>query len=74
MEGNKIFAKHYRYLPICIDNLMKRMDGLTKVVKKNFPSILPEKFALFFEGWSSCNTNFIAIVANFPTENENGSN
>lgn len=71
MVENKSFAKHFRYRPICLDTLMKYTDGLTKVVKNKIDSIFSEKFALVFDGWSSCNTKFIAIIPTFPVENEN---
>ena len=59
--------------PISRKTLMKYLNKLTVVVEKKITEMLPEKFAIVFDGWSSRdNTHYMAIFVTFPAENELG--
>ena len=50
-----------KYGPISRNTLMKYMGLLTTVVEKKIADKLPDKFALVFDGWSSCDSNHLLL-------------
>lgn len=67
-----IARKHIKHDPICLNTFMKYMKKLTVHVEHRLSNILPEKFALVFDGWSAGQTHFVGIFASFPDSSENG--
>lgn len=61
-----------RYNPISRPTLTKYMHALTKKVEETIRKLLPNKFALVFDGWSTNDTHYIALFATFPSSNELG--
>ena len=64
----KPLTREYSKLePISVDTLMKYMKELTHELEAKISSILPEKFALVFDGWSldGSSTHYMAVFATF---------
>jgi hypothetical protein len=57
-----------RQAPISINTLKKYMHLLCKRVEKDISSILPSKFALVIDGWSSDSTHYWGLFASFLNE------
>ena len=62
--------KHIRHEDININTFMKYISGLTRAVEEKIATLLPEKIALVFDGWSSDSTHYLAVFATFPSANE----
>ncbi len=50
----------------------KYMHLLTMHVGKRISALLPDKFALFFDGWSAGIDHYVAIFATYPSSNAKG--
>ena len=62
-----------KFEPISVDTMMNLMDLLTKKVEETIITLLPEAFALVFDGWTLGQTHYLAVFATFPdSEAENG--
>jgi len=61
--------KYSQLSAISIGTFMKAMSELTLKVEKTIKDILPDKFALVFDGWTleGTSTHYIGIFATFPT-------
>lgn len=56
-----------------LDTFMIVMTKLTKAVECKISNMLPNKFALIFDGWSQNSRHYVAIFASFPsTSNSHG--
>jgi len=51
--------------PTCSKTLKLAMDVVTREVEAHVAKILPNVFALIFDGWSAGDTHFVAIFASF---------
>jgi hypothetical protein len=51
---------------------MKYMDSPYRLVQKKVMNLLPEVFALIFDGWSCGQTHYIGLYASFPKESVSG--
>ena len=58
--------------PVCSKTLKSKMSLLTEEVERKITAMLPEQFALIFDGWSKSSTHFVALFASYPDRNENG--
>lgn len=58
--------KHGGLSGICVDTFMKYLSLLTKVVESKIAILLPDKFALVFDGWSNGTRHYVAIFASIP--------
>jgi len=63
--SKEIFRDYTTLSPIAKNTFMKYMELLTKVLEKKISKILPDKFAIVFDGWSldGTSTHFVAIFA-----------
>lgn len=52
--------------------IMKYQQNLTRVVEAKLSAMLPQKFALVFDGWSTSDTHYIAIIATFSSSEAKG--
>lgn len=64
--------RHIKHETISQKTLLKYVENLTELVEKKLSQLLPEKFALMLDGWSTTNTHYIGIMAIFRSENTNG--
>lgn len=64
--------RHIKHETISQKTLLKYVENLTELVEKKLSQLLPEKFALILDGWSTTNTHYIGIMAIFRSENTNG--
>ena len=69
---DKILQRHLNLDPISVNTFKKNIDSVVKTVKRKITDVLPDRFALVFDGWSSGDTHFIAIFATCPAENTKG--
>lgn len=69
---NVSFRSHVRYDPISLNSLMLYLRRLTVCVEKTISTLLPEKFALVFDGWSSIDSHYMGMFATFPSDNKDG--
>jgi hypothetical protein len=51
---------------ISLDSFMNVLKSLVEVVETQIRNILPDKFALVFDGWTLSNTHFLAVFSTFP--------
>ena len=51
---------------------MKYLDRLTTAVEQKIEEILPDKFAIVFDGWTGGDAHYIALFATFPDKPEKG--
>jgi hypothetical protein len=51
---------------ICSESLLQGMCRCTSNVEKKIRNILPDQFALGFDGWSDFSTHYLAVFAFFP--------
>lgn len=63
--SNQTFHQYTKLTPICYNTFMKYLESLTKLLEKKISKMLPEKFALVFDGWSQSgtSTHFVAVMA-----------
>jgi hypothetical protein len=62
----KRVRNHCKLLPISVDTFMKMMRLLTEKVEQKISDLLPELFALVFDGWTLGQTHYLAVFATFP--------
>lgn len=48
--------------------LTKYRNGLTKVVERKIAKLLPDKFALIFDGWTKNLTHYVSLCIIFPSK------
>ncbi|KAG7361649.1 hypothetical protein IV203_036750 [Nitzschia inconspicua] len=64
---NEMARKYMKHGPIARDTVMKYIDKLSEIVENKIAEVLPMKFALVFDRWSSDdNTHYVAVFATFP--------
>jgi hypothetical protein len=56
--------------PISVETLMNGIGKLTYLVEEKIKQILPEKFALIFDGWSDSSIHYLAVFAVFSDSKE----
>jgi hypothetical protein len=64
----KPLTRQYSNLsPISVETFMKAMHEATLLVEKKIKELLPDKFALVFDGWTldGTSSHFIGIFATF---------
>lgn len=67
------YAKRYmRPESITVKTYMKYMALLADVVEKKISNLLPNTFALVFDGWSCHDTHYLSIFATYPSSTERG--
>ncbi len=49
---------------------MDYLTRLTKCVEGKIDNLLPDKFALVFDGWSDDSTHFVGVFASYPSKSE----
>jgi hypothetical protein len=57
--------RNSRLNPISSKGLKDAISVVTKKVEEHISRILPNKFALVFDGWSSGDTHFVAVLVSF---------
>ncbi len=63
---NPTFLKQSRFDPISRKTLAKYLEALSSSVEEKIAQILPDKFAIVFDGWSCGDTHYVAVYATFP--------
>ncbi len=64
---NLTFRKLSQFDPITRKTLAKYLEALTSSVEVKTTHLLPDKFAIVFDGWScGDDTHYVAIYATFP--------
>ena len=69
---NPVYRRHVRYEPISTKTLTKYLQLLIEKVEERIKKLLPSKFALVFDGWTTSDTHYMAIFASFPFNNTKG--
>lgn len=69
---NNVLRRHFKHNAISLDSLTKYLRNLTEHVEKKIAALLPEKFAVVFDGWSGGDTHYVSIFATFPSEHTMG--
>jgi hypothetical protein len=54
--------------PISVKTVIRQMHLLSKRVEQKIQRVLPNKFALVFDGWTDSSKHFTAVFATFPDE------
>lgn len=63
--------------PISRNSLTKYMSLLTHRVERHISACLPDKFAIVIDGWTNCETHYLAVFGTYPChehEENNGKN
>ena len=68
----KEIRKQVKYEPTSLKTSMKYIGKLTETKKEKISSLLPDKLALVFDGWTSCSTHYLAVFASFSSTNNYG--
>ncbi len=62
-----------RHKPINVETLMKYMKKTHgKNVEEKIGRLLPDKFALIFDGWTKRDTHYLGIFATYTSKSEEG--
>ena len=69
---NKVIGRHTKAPCIDVDTLMAYMDDLTTVVEKKLAKMIPDSFALVFDGWTHVSTHYLSIFATWGSNEETG--
>ena len=70
---NEVYQRNVRFEPISLNTLQKDVEKLTSLAEQKILKLLPSKYALIFDGWTSTTTHYLAIYASFPsTSNKSG--
>lgn len=64
--------KYLKVESVSVDTFMKYLHKLTLLVERKFSSMLPEQFALVYDGWSLHGTHYLCIFATYPSTNKYG--
>ena len=64
---NPVFIRCVKFKPIARNTLSKYMSLLTQRVEQKVSAILPDKFAVIFDGWTANQTHFVGLFATFPS-------
>lgn len=62
---NEITRSILNIKPISSKSLRKYILSLVPLVEDELKSVIPNKFAIMFDGWSDSNTHYVAIFATF---------
>lgn len=65
---NKNVTPHMRYERLSVTSLMKYLMKITVCVEKKIARLLPNKFALVFDGWSGGETHYVSVFASIPAD------
>lgn len=68
--SNPVLCQHTKYDTITLPTLNKYLGRLTKAVEVKISKLLPEKFSIVLDGWTSSSTHYVAIFATFPSDSE----
>ncbi len=66
--NNPEFQSFSRYGHIDVKTLSKYMDLFTANVEEKVAAMLPNKFAINFDGWSAGVTHFVAVYCTYPSK------
>ncbi len=56
------FTEHIRYESLTQKPFKKYLEKLTKIVEEKIRNILPDIFAIVFDGWTTSDSHYIAII------------
>ena len=69
---NELTRKYCNLAPIAENTLKKYMEIVTKEVKVEIKTKLPNRFVLVIDGWSKSSTHFVGVFASYSCENNSG--
>lgn len=69
---NVVIRRHFKHESICRNALLLYMRRLMESVESKIMDMLPERFAIVFDGWSGGGTHYVGFFATYPAENELG--
>lgn len=67
---NPITRSMFKVKPVSSKSIRKYILSLVPLVEDSIKILLPEKFALMFDGWTDSSTHFVALFATFLKDNE----
>lgn len=70
MLENPVFTRNMHYESISCNTIRKYLSSLTEHVESKIKTLLPNKFALVFDGWSTGSKHFECLFAVFPKDYE----
>lgn len=51
---------------------MKYMENLTRLVERKIDEMLPDRFAVVFEVWTTSTVHYVSLFATYQEKNEHG--
>lgn len=69
---NLTMRENVRHDSISLSTFTRHLPALSQLVEKKVAELLPNKFALVFDGWTNRMTHFLGVFASFPDSNQEG--
>ena len=63
-----VVRRHVNIPHICVNNLKNHTEALVKHVEQKITKIMPSKFCIIFDGWTSGDTHYLGVFATFPSD------
>lgn len=67
-----VVRESMRFKPMSLSTFMRYLPRLVALVEKKISNLLPNKFAIVFDGWTAGTTHYLGVFASFTAHNENG--
>lgn len=68
----QVITKHVKYYPPILETFRKYLHLPIEHVEQKISALLPNNFALIFDGWSCGSTHYVAVFASYSDSCDNG--
>lgn len=65
---NIVTRDSVKFAPISLSTFMRYLPRLTELVEKKISNLLPQTFAIVFDGWTAGTTHYLGVFASFPQQ------
>eukprot|EP00171_Calliarthron_tuberculosum_P020075 IDg20075t1 len=70
-ESN-VFRSHVKHDSIALSTFMTYLPRLTSNIESRISALLPEKFSIVFDGWTTGSTHYLAVFESFASPSPDG--
>ena len=67
-----VVRESMHFKPMSLSTFMRYLPRLVALVEKKISNLLPNKFAIVFDGWTAGTTHYLGVFSSFTAHNENG--
>ena len=64
-----VVRESMRFKPMSLSTFMRYLPRLVALVEKKISNLLPNKFAIVFDGWTAGTTHYLGVFASFTAHN-----